>query len=139
DLRIPYVATYSYEETLVIGEADAAEEMQDAYTTLASHLARLDRRSALPRSISTSPATRLAGEPGTLAVWDMSPRDKDFVDRAEELARLEVMLRNAGAQAVVVTGLGGIGKTALALEYVQRHREDYQLACWMTATSSEAV
>lgn len=48
-----------------------------------------------------------------------------FVGRGEELARLRRLLGEPGAVAIAAAGLGGVGKTALAREYVRRYREDY--------------
>src|SRR5262249_34061941 len=58
------------------------------------------------------------------------PRNGDFVGRDGDLARLHASLSGSGAGPVGIrpaglTGMGGIGKTQLAVEYVYRHREDY--------------
>ncbi len=58
------------------------------------------------------------------------PRNGDFVGRDGDLARLHGSLSGSGAGPVGIrpaglTGMGGIGKTQLAVEYVHRHREDY--------------
>lgn len=47
------------------------------------------------------------------------PRNQGFVGRDDELRQLDEWLANPGA-AVVVTGLGGVGKTQLAAEYAHR-------------------
>jgi hypothetical protein len=58
------------------------------------------------------------------------PRNADFVGREGDLLRLHASLSGAGAGPVGIrpaglTGMGGIGKTQLAVEYVHRHRGDY--------------
>src|SRR6516162_10375305 len=58
------------------------------------------------------------------------PRNADFVGRDDDLARLRASLSGSGAGPVGIrpaglTGMGGIGKTQLAVEYVHRHRQDY--------------
>jgi WD40 repeat protein len=58
------------------------------------------------------------------------PRNGDFVGRDGDLARLHASLSEAGSGPVGIrpaglTGMGGIGKTQLAVEYVYRRREDY--------------
>jgi WD40 repeat protein len=58
------------------------------------------------------------------------PRNADFVGREGDLARLHASLSGSGAGPVGIrpaglTGMGGIGKTQLAVEYVHRRREDY--------------
>jgi tetratricopeptide (TPR) repeat protein len=38
-----------------------------------------------------------------------------------------------------ISGLGGVGKTQLALEYAYRHRSDYQAVLWAQAQTREAL
>ena len=47
-------------------------------------------------------------------------RTPDFVGRAKELAAIDAGLRADGPAVVVVSGMGGIGKSALAVEAVHR-------------------
>ena len=54
------------------------------------------------------------------------PRNADFVGRDGDLARLHASLSGPGPVGIRpagLTGMGGIGKTQLAVEYVHRHRE----------------
>jgi WD40 repeat protein len=58
------------------------------------------------------------------------PRNEDFVGRDGDLVRLHASLSGSDARPVGIrpaglTGMGGIGKTQLAVEYVHRQREDY--------------
>jgi WD40 repeat protein len=56
------------------------------------------------------------------------PRNADFVGRDGDLARLHAALSGPGPVGIRpagLTGMGGIGKTQLAVEYVHRHRSDY--------------
>jgi hypothetical protein len=56
------------------------------------------------------------------------PRNGEFVGRDGDLARLHGSLSGAGPVGIRpagLTGMGGIGKTQLAVEYVYRHEEDY--------------
>ncbi|MCT9112992.1 tetratricopeptide repeat protein [Streptomyces mirabilis] len=63
--------------------------------------------------------------------------------REEELARLRRILtsRHEGAitQGGAVHGLGGIGKSTLALHYAHRHRSDYALIWWINAASPDEI
>ena len=78
---------------------------------------------------------RFPGRPAE--IWDLRGQRADpfFTGRDDELASLHRALR-AGhpASAVqVITGLGGQGKTALAVEYAFRHAGAYDLVWWVRA------
>lgn len=68
-----------------------------------------------------------------------------FMGRAEMLDELRTSLTNApatGASPIVgkaVHGLGGVGKTRLAVEYAWRHAEDYTALLFVGADSPEAL
>ncbi len=54
------------------------------------------------------------------------PQDKRFLGRDDDLKKLHVLLQADAAIGVgAVTGMGGIGKTQLAVEYAYRYREAY--------------
>ena len=58
-----------------------------------------------------------------------------FVGRDEALALLGGALARGGSVVVTqaVYGLGGVGKSELALQHAHAHRDDYQLIWWITA------
>ncbi|MFF2205725.1 tetratricopeptide repeat protein, partial [Streptomyces sp. NPDC058145] len=68
-----------------------------------------------------------------------------FVGREQELTDLRGMLTGEGSAAVVqsrvraIHGLGGVGKSTLALHYADRYRSAYTLVWWITAESPEAI
>ena len=68
------------------------------------------------------------------------PRIASFTGRAEQLDRLDAILMQdkpaAVTQAVgraAVQGMGGVGKTSLAIEYAHRYRKLYAGVCWCPA------
>jgi TolB-like protein/class 3 adenylate cyclase/Tfp pilus assembly protein PilF len=68
------------------------------------------------------------------------PRIPVFTGRAEELERLDAILTRDKAAAVTQTigraavqGLGGVGKTTLAIEYAYYFRGLYEGVCWCPA------
>ncbi|KAH0558830.1 hypothetical protein GP486_004529 [Trichoglossum hirsutum] len=67
-------------------------------------------------------------------------RNPHFTGRESQLARLEEKLyvKDRAAE-IAITGLGGVGKTQLALELAYRAREKYEncSVIWMLATSME--
>jgi len=68
-------------------------------------------------------------------VWNIPARSRAaFINRAAEIEQLTAALRHDGRAIVhAVTGMGGVGKTALAIEYVHRHQREFDIAWWMTA------
>lgn len=49
------------------------------------------------------------------------------------------MPRRTGAPAVVLYGLGGVGKSTLAAQYAQTYRESYDLVWWIDAASPGSI
>jgi hypothetical protein len=74
--------------------------------------------------------------PGQLpAIWNVPTRNPHFTGRAGMLDQLRQRLR-AGERTLVVQalyGLGGVGKTQLAVEYAHRFAADYDLVWWIDA------
>jgi tetratricopeptide (TPR) repeat protein len=60
-----------------------------------------------------------------------------FEGRTEALDTLAAALAARGGAAVF--GLGGVGKSELALQYAHAHRADYPLVWWITATDAAQV
>jgi tetratricopeptide (TPR) repeat protein len=87
----------------------------------------------------TSDALELKG-PGP-AEDTLPLRNPTFTGRAEELESLERRLANGRVAVVAVRGLGGIGKSQLALEYAYRMRQSgrYQLVGWVRADSPVTI
>ncbi|MEW9550025.1 FxSxx-COOH system tetratricopeptide repeat protein [Nonomuraea sp. NPDC050783] len=72
---------------------------------------------------------------GTPKVWNVPPRNASFTGRNKELENLRDQLVSS-SQAVLpqaLYGLGGVGKTQLALEYAYRFQADYNLIWWVSA------
>jgi tetratricopeptide (TPR) repeat protein len=71
------------------------------------------------------------------AVSNLPARNHNFSGRGELLEALHASLQAGSAAAVVPTGavhgLGGVGKTQLALEFAHRFASDYDLVWWVPA------
>jgi tetratricopeptide (TPR) repeat protein/transcriptional regulator with XRE-family HTH domain len=81
-----------------------------------------------------------SGRTGTL--WNVPHRRNPFfTGREEVLAHLAALLGSGKATALTrvraISGLGGIGKTQVAIEYAYRHRHEYQAVLWVKADTSE--
>src|SRR3954454_13019498 len=119
-------------------QADALAAGQQLRIILAEELG-LDPGSELRRleaailnqdpALSPPPAARLP------AVWNVPARNPHFTGRAGLLDQLHRRLGSGEATLVVqaLHGLGGVGKTQLALEYTHRFAADYDLVWWIDA------
>jgi MinD-like ATPase involved in chromosome partitioning or flagellar assembly/tetratricopeptide (TPR) repeat protein len=73
-----------------------------------------------------------AGFPGMEPqVFAAPARNFQFTGRENDLSTLRDLLRAAGTGRVAVGGLGGVGKTQVALEYVHRFKTDYDVVWWL--------
>jgi tetratricopeptide (TPR) repeat protein len=92
----------------------------------------------LPLLSASAPHTALP------PVWNIpSPRNPFFIGREDILFQLRTQLQTGRATALsqpqAITGLGGIGKTQIAVEYAYRFHQEYQAVLWARADSQEAL
>ncbi|NKE58605.1 tetratricopeptide repeat protein [Lentzea sp. PSKA42] len=79
--------------------------------------------------------------PGTLpAVWNVPPRNPNFTGRAESLERMREALRSSKTIAVhSLYGMGGVGKTQLAIEYAHLFASDFDVVWWIPAEQPAVI
>lgn len=83
--------------------------------------------------------------PPTLPQIWMVPfeRNRLFTGREDLLRKLHEQLHHHHmitlSQRQAISGLGGIGKTQLAIEYIYRHYQEYRTILWAYANSTEAL
>ena len=76
-------------------------------------------------------------------VWGgVPPRNKHFTGREDILTQVQRTLSQHSQSALVpqaLHGLGGIGKTQLAVEFAYRYQDDYQLVWWIPAHDERSI
>ena len=98
--------------------------------------------------ISTSPTTHSppltpSEQIETLRLWGGVPiRNPDFTGRDPLLRQLREALETKSKASVLpqtLHGLGGVGKTQLAVEYVYRYADRYDIVWWISAEETSLV
>lgn len=115
-------------------------------------LHRLDEVECVRRLLGTvglaeQPAGNRTGAPrfpGSVPmVWNAPQRNTTFTGRGVILDQLREQLQGGMSvvlpQAQALFGLGGVGKTQVALEYVHRFMADYDLVWWVSAEDIDNV
>lgn len=81
-------------------------------------------------------------------VWNLPRQDHDFIGRKELLTKLQTKLHPNPWQLVntkgvsvisVCAGLGGVGKTQLALQYIHNTKQNYTLKAWFFAENIDQL
>ncbi|HWN44275.1 MAG TPA: tetratricopeptide repeat protein, partial [Thermoanaerobaculia bacterium] len=115
-----------------------AREMQEDLLEAADDLAGGEPDTL--REMPAIPATRL--EPPLLHNLPFAPLGELLKGRSEELQALAQTLADdspSGLQALVLHGLGGIGKTRLAIDYAWRFGRRYQAVLFVLADSPDGL
>jgi len=126
------LAPISYVDLVGEDEAGAREQL----------LAGVRKERAKPEQAPAFPGRAAAPPPrfpGALPdIWNVPPyRNLNFTGRDKLLSDLQDML-SAGTP-VAIWGLGGVGKTQLAVEYAHRHTGDYTTVWWVSAEESATL
>ncbi len=117
-------------------------------------LARMDEDQAAAKLLWAldRPVQPLGGSPASAEkprfpgrvppIWNVPARNADFTGRAAILERIRDKLAGGGTATVVALalhGLGGVGKTQLALEYAHRFMADYDLVWWIPSERADEI
>jgi len=94
-----------------------------------------------PRNRPGFPGTKRANFPGELPFNNLPLKNSCFTGRQGYLEKIKALFDSGKAVALsqVITGLGGIGKTQVALEYAFRHAYLYDCVWWVNAESNESI
>lgn len=74
------------------------------------------------------------------AVWNVPARNPNFTGRVESLDRMRKAM-NSGRTVTVhsLRGMGGVGKTQLAIEYAHRFASDFEIVWWIPAEQPTSI
>lgn len=91
--------------------------------------------SARHATLGVGPSSRQPGD--SPPIWGgVPPRNPNFTGREDLIDQLRQQLLTGGATAVLpaaLHGMGGIGKTQMAVEYIYRNLDNYDLVWWIQA------
>ncbi|MFJ3359703.1 FxSxx-COOH system tetratricopeptide repeat protein [Streptomyces anthocyanicus] len=95
---------------------------------------------AAPAGGAQGQRPRLPSGAGLPRVWNVRDRNPHFTGREALISRIREGLLG-GRQAVVqaLHGLGGIGKTQIALEYAHRFASQYDTVWWIDAAQADQI
>ncbi|RYN57987.1 hypothetical protein AA0117_g13189 [Alternaria alternata] len=84
------------------------------------------------------------GEYKTIFSLEGVPTVRSFVDRPAEMAEIERVLlpkhrQNSRQKRYILRGLGGIGKTQLAVEFMRRHHRQFSTVFWLDGRSEDSL
>lgn len=113
---------------------------QPALRQRLAQLLGIDFSFVLDEMTHSSPQKTLPSSPP----WFLPlPRNPFFTGRDELVTSLHDLLTQQRTafvtQSYALSGLGGVGKTQLVLEYAYRHVADYTALFWINAETSEAI
>ncbi|MFI6930803.1 FxSxx-COOH system tetratricopeptide repeat protein [Streptomyces sp. NPDC050287] len=105
----------------------------------AEHAGRSDRTR---ERVEASPGmeSKVTGSPALLV--NVPLRNTSFVGRQALLRAVEEQLGAQDTAAVLphaLHGMGGVGKSQLALEYIYTHMYDYEVICWVSAERESLI
>lgn len=125
---------------------ETAARATDSATTIEgssprpSESERITSPTGHPSTRTFDSASRHPEDPPPL--WgNVPPRNPNFTGRGEIIEQLGKRL-TSGTTAVLpaaLHGLGGIGKTQIATEYIYRHLQDYDVIWWIDAAHSTQI
>src|SRR6266567_2328579 len=92
-----------------------------------------------PKKETETPQTHPSG-----TIWNVPyRRNLYFTGREEALRalheRFSTTKTSVLSQSQAMSGLGGVGKTQIAVEYAYRHREEYRCVLWVNAATRDTI
>lgn len=136
-IRVEAVTPPAIYKPLVVIELAGRDERQASAELLARlrmDLGQLDAQPSpgrAPRAVASATALFPTDTP---VIWNVPARSPSFVGRDAMLDALRERLAGGGMVALeALHGMGGVGKTQLAIEYVHRFAAEYDLVWWINS------
>jgi len=130
-----------------VDDTDPQAQLTEASPLFLPGLTELEARDRLirlaggrPSPLGRPPNVRYPG--GGPRISKMPDRNALFTGREDDISQVREQLRSSGMAVllpVALHGLGGVGKTQLAMEYVHRFRADYDIVWWMTCGQPQYI
>lgn len=116
-------------------EAEALRRLHSAVTAAIKGRDKPDKRPLYPAQSRSRAVSDLPRFPAALPkIWNVPARNPNFTGRSSDLDRLHAALTNYPTPArCSLHGMGGVGKTQTAMEYIHRQAADYNLVWWINA------
>jgi hypothetical protein len=121
-----------------VDEAKARARLRGAVATALQGRGKPEEAPVFPGRGRAAP--RQARFPGSMpTIWKVPARNPNFTGRDDALERMARVLRAGSTETVhSVHGMGGVGKTSLAVEYAHAHASDYDLV-WLIAAEERTA
>jgi hypothetical protein len=122
-----------------LDEAKAKTRLRTAVVSAMAGRAKPEQAPFFPGADRALPG--LARFPGALpTIWKVPARNPNFTGRDDALQEMAGVLRAESTVTVhSLHGLGGVGKSSLAVEYAHAHASEYDLVWWIPAEERAAL
>lgn len=110
------------------------DDIDDAFTNIAKGIRRAVEELQQVGGASGSNMETETRTQEQACIWNVPHnRNRNFTGRKSQLDKLRKTLISGKPATLIQTlhGLGGVGKTQIAIEYTYRYRDDYDLVWWL--------